>query len=61
MTRDDKQPLIFNLPDGDHVALITWAFVLDQLDVEMRPTMNTLAMVNDQLTRIDTRLKELVK
>lgn len=56
MARDDSQPMIFNLPDGDEVHLITWAFVMKKLESQLTPTINQLSAINSSLGRISDRV-----
>lgn len=59
--RDDTKPLVFELPDGDKVSLITWGYVLKQLDEQLTPVVDHLSSMNKDLKRIDDKLEELTK
>lgn len=59
--RDNSKPQIFELPDGDKVALITWDYVLKQLDEQLSPMIDSLNAIHKDLTRIDTKLADLTK
>ena len=60
--RDDSQPVNFELPDGDVVSLVTWAYILKKLDTELNGTVASLFSINEYLkrinSRVDTRLEE---
>lgn len=59
MARNSATPVTFELPDGDHVELITWDFVLDKLDTLMEPIFDKMYLSNAHLDAIATRLEEL--
>lgn len=59
--RDNSKPQVFELPDGDKVALITWDYVLKQLDEQLSPMIDSLNAIHKDLTRIDTKLADLTK
>lgn len=59
-TRDDSKPVTFLLPDG-RVDLITWAFVLSELDKRLSPMIGNLEAINNALTIIDTKLDDWVE
>lgn len=54
--RDDSQPVRFELPDGDAVDLITWAYIMKKLDTEMKDTLTNLSSINEYLKRINNRV-----
>jgi hypothetical protein len=54
---DDSQPVVFHLPDG--VAnLITWSYVLKQLNEQLQPVIDILSAENADLKRINDRVDE---
>ena len=55
---DPKQPLTFELPDGNTVNLITWDYVEDRLDRELSPVVTDLESINTQLGRIEDRIDQ---
>ena len=55
---DPKQPLTFELPDGNIVNLITWDYVEDRLDKELSPMISDLEGIKAQLMRIEARIDE---
>lgn len=55
MPRDDSKPVTFLLPDG-RVDLITWSFVLNELDKRLSPMLGNLEAINNALTIIDKKL-----
>ncbi len=59
--RDNSKPQVFELPDGDKVALITWDYVMKQLDEQLSPMIDSLNAIHKDLTRIDTKLADLTK
>lgn len=59
--RDNSKPQVFELPDGDKVALITWNYVMKQLDEQLSPMIDSLNAIHKDLTRIDTKLADLTK
>ena len=54
--RDDSQPVNFELPDGDVVSLVTWAYILKKLDTELNGTVASLFSINEYLKRINSRV-----
>lgn len=59
--RDNSKPQVFELPDGDKVALITWDYIMKQLDEQLSPMIDSLNAIHKDLTRIDTKLADLTK
>jgi hypothetical protein len=55
---DDSIPVTMNLPDGDVARLITWAYVLKELNEQLLPSVLALESINTQLSRINTRVDE---
>ena len=55
---DDTQPVVFHLPDGDNVNLITWSYVLKQLNEQLQPVIDILTAENVDLERINDRVDE---
>jgi hypothetical protein len=47
-------------PDGDSINLITWEFVLKQLDQQFSETLNLIENNNEQLRRIDRHFDDLI-
>ena len=60
MTRDEKAPVTFILPDNDSVALITWAYVVDKFNSILKEPLDNIEIINKDLERIDTHLGILV-
>ena len=52
---DDSIPVTFRLPDGDEAKLITWSYVLKELNTQLSPVINTLSNINTDLERINAR------
>ena len=59
--RDNSKLQVFELPDGDKVALITWDYIMKQLDEQLSPMIDSLNAIHKDLTRIDTKLADLTK
>ena len=55
--RDEKTPVHFDLPDGDQVDLIPWAYVVDKSNTILSGIISNLASINDDLTRIDNKIQ----
>lgn len=55
MARDDTTPMTFELPDGDSVSLITWAYVSKKLEEELSEAVAALGKTNSYLERISSR------
>ena len=55
---DDKLPVTFMLPDGDQVALVTWAYIVDKVTTQLTPIVNALGKTNEHLAKIDEKLDE---
>lgn len=53
-----KTPVEFELPDGDVVALIPWAYVVQELTEPLSAITTSLANINSSLTQISDRLDD---
>lgn len=60
MARDMSKPMLIRTPDGDDLNLITWEFVLKQLDQQFSETLNLIENSNEQLRRIDYHFDDLI-
>lgn len=60
MAITEKTPVTFNLPDGDSVALIPWAYVVDKLTEALMPVSDSIEIINVQLIVIDNKLSSLL-
>lgn len=56
MAADNKRPLVFDLEDGDHVELITWPYVMYQLQEPLETITAALTAINVSLKAIDDKL-----
>jgi hypothetical protein len=56
MARDAKQPVVFDLPDNDSVALVPWAYVVAKFEVILEGIINNEASINSDLERIEARV-----
>lgn len=56
VSRDDSQPVRFELPDGDAVDLVTWAYIMKKLEIEMKDTLTNMSLINEYLKRINNRV-----
>lgn len=61
MARNKETPLTFNLPDGDSVQLVTWEFILNQLNDSMSGVLAKMEESNGHLDEIAKRLEEFVE
>lgn len=59
MPKDRIKPLTFQLPDGQNVSLITWAYVYDKLSEGLTPINQAISVVNEKLLKIDNELNRL--
>lgn len=55
--REEKTPVHFDLPDGDQVDLIPWAYVVDKSNTILSGIISNLASINEDLTRIDNKIQ----
>lgn len=60
MAVNESTPVTFNLPDGDSVALIPWAYVVDKLTEAFTPVLDSIEISNTHLTRISNKLSEWI-
>jgi hypothetical protein len=60
MARDKKAPMLFDLPDGDKAALITWEYVVDRLGIELADAISEVELINEHLKTIDAKLGDLI-
>lgn len=60
MARDEKTPVVFELPDNDSVALIPWAYVADKFDSILKEPLDNIELINKDLNRICTRLDKWI-
>ena len=56
MARDEKTPVTFDLPDGDSVSLIPWAYVVDKFNTILRDPLDNIELINKDLERIDKKI-----
>lgn len=56
MARNPADPIVFQLPDDDNVALITWEFVMKRLESQLGPTVQQISSTNIQLRKILDRI-----
>ena len=61
MAIDSKKPLVFDLEDGDHVELCTWAYIVYQLSDPIAQITLALDSINEQLQRIDEKLQSWIE
>ena len=52
----DDVALIFDLPDGDHVVLPTWEYIVAKLSEVIEPIIQTETRVNTSLDLIETKI-----
>ena len=53
---NENRPVTFSLPDGDSVALVPWAYVIDRLTANLDKSVDLMQNINDALTLIDHKL-----
>jgi len=58
MARDPRMPATFDLPDGDFVALITWAYVVDKFEKILNGVITNMDLINKDLGRIDKKIDQ---
>lgn len=58
MARDPKQPVVFDLPDNDSVALIPWAYVVDKFETILSGVIDDISLINKDLKRIENKVDE---
>ena len=58
--RDPREPVLFDLEDGDSVSLIPWEFVVDKMDQVLGANIiPALSETNAALVSIRNKLKQL--
>lgn len=60
MARNQETPVTFNFPD-DSVELITWPYVLKQLDENLESVLDKMDSCNRHLNSIATTLEEMAE
>ena len=55
---DDSIPVEFTLPDGDVARLITWAYVMKELNERLTPMLDNMDIINGALSSINDRVDE---
>jgi hypothetical protein len=60
MARNQETPVTFMLPDNDQVDLITWEFVLKQLDDLTATTLEKMMQSNTHLKNIANKLESFI-
>ena len=60
MARNKETPLHFDLPDGDSVDLITWDFVLKELDNQLKGSLIKMSESNEHLKKIADKLESFI-
>lgn len=58
---DPKQPVEFELPDGDIVLLPTWDYIMAKFETGLNPTLQLIETINESLSNIDVRLNDWFK
>lgn len=61
MAVPDSTPCKFTLPDGDKVALCTWAYIIAQLTEPVNAIKNIITSENASLTIIEAKLEKWVE
>lgn len=60
MAVSNTTPLTFDLPDGDHVELCTWDYILFQLTEPLTEISSCVENINSSLERIETKVDEWI-
>ena len=60
-TRDPKQPVLFDLENGDSVALIPWQYVVSKFNDILNPINSDLEEINKDLNRCAEKIHEWVE
>ncbi len=58
MARDPKQPVVFDFPDNDSVALVPWAYIVSKFETILDGVINNVSSINEDLERIEARVDE---
>lgn len=60
MARNQETPVTFEFPDGDSAKLITWEYVLKQLEDLLTEPLNKMMASNGHLKNIADKLEEFI-
>lgn len=58
MDFDQRMPLTFELPDGDVASVITWEYVIYQLEQQLGKSLDHMESINSNLEVIDNKLTQ---
>lgn len=58
MAFDQRIPVSFELPDGDVANVITWEYVLYQLEQQLSTSLDHMDSINSSLEIIDNKLTQ---
>jgi hypothetical protein len=53
---NENRPVTLELPDKDIVQLPPWEYIIDRLEIDLRPSIEKLRMINTSLSQIDSKL-----
>ena len=58
MAVSNSTPLTFDLPDGDHVELCTWPYILSIINEPLTRISSANESINASLERIEAKVDE---
>lgn len=56
--RDPRQPVLFDLENGDSVALVPWQYIVSKFEDILAPINSDLEEINRDLTRCANKIEE---
>lgn len=56
----NNDALVFELPDGNTVSLITWGYVLNKLETPLTSITTSISSINQSLQQISDRLDDWI-
>lgn len=58
MAVSNTTPLTFDLPDGDHVELCTWPYIISMLTEPLESITSSIESINVSLGKIEDKVDE---
>ena len=56
--RDPRQPVLFDLENGDSVSLVPWQYIVSKFEDILAPINSDLEEINRDLTRCANKIEE---
>ena len=56
--RDPRQPVLFDLENGDSVSLVPWQYIVSKFEDILAPINSDLEEINKVLTRCANKIEE---